>query len=135
MSTHCSLLIQRVFKLFPVNSPDLLNEKWIIMDGISSNIFFRPSANALTDCCVPYLPLCVRALSQICVGCISRNKLEHVQIFASPLRPSLGPLRPLRHLSQLYVFHCAKIDSVQTQLTQGKKRIVGARLNCTKRKL
>ena len=28
----------------------------------------------------------------------------------------------------LYVFHCAKIDSVQTQLTQGKKRIAGARL-------
>ena len=29
----------------------------------------------------------------------------------------------------LYVFHCAKIDSVLTQPTQGKKRIVGARLN------
>ena len=28
----------------------------------------------------------------------------------------------------LYVFHCAKIDSVLTQPTQGKKRIVGARL-------
>ena len=28
----------------------------------------------------------------------------------------------------LYVFHCAKIYSVQTQWTQGKKRIVGARL-------
>ena len=32
----------------------------------------------------------------------------------------------------LYVFHCAKIDSVQTQLTQGKKRIVGARLKLCK---
>ena len=74
---------------------------------------------------------CVRTLSQICIaciGCVSRNKLEHVRIFASPLRPSLRPLRPVCHLSPPYVFHCAKIDSVQTQLTQGKKRIVGARL-------
>ena len=28
----------------------------------------------------------------------------------------------------IYVFHCAKIDSVQTQRMQGKTRIVGARL-------
>ena len=70
---------------------------------------------------VPYLPLCVRALSQICVACVNRNKFEHVRIFASPLQPSLRPLRPPRHLSPTIRFLCAKIDSVQTQWTQDKK--------------
>ena len=27
-------------RIFLVNSPDLINEKWIIMDRISSNILF-----------------------------------------------------------------------------------------------
>ena len=49
---HCYLLIQRVFKFFsedfPVNSPDLINEKWIIMDGISSNTLFQAFSKCLS---------------------------------------------------------------------------------------
>ena len=33
-------------RIFPVNSPDLLNEKWTIMHELSSNILFQASPNA-----------------------------------------------------------------------------------------
>ena len=35
-------------EVFPVNSPDLINEKWIIMDGISSNILFQAFSKCLS---------------------------------------------------------------------------------------
>ena len=35
-------------RIFPVNSPDLLNEKWIIMDGISSNTLFQALSKCLS---------------------------------------------------------------------------------------
>ena len=44
-----SASVQAFFlRTFPVNSPDLINEKWIIMDGISSNILFQAFSKCLS---------------------------------------------------------------------------------------
>ena len=42
----CSSFFLRIFQ---VNSPDLLNEKWTIMDVISSNILFQAFYKCLVE--------------------------------------------------------------------------------------
>ena len=106
-------------RIFPVNSPDLLNEKWIIMDGISSNILFQGFSKCLSS---------LRQICVACIACVSRNKFKHVRIFASPLRPSLRPLRPLRHLSPTIHFSLRQKRLGKDAMEADKERIVGARL-------
>ena len=75
---------------------------------------------------------CVRALSQICIACIAcvnrnRNMSESLRHLCDhPCILCVPCVHCITYLP-LYVFHCAKIDSVQTQWTQGKKHIVEAR--------
>ena len=52
--------------------------------------------------CVSYLPLCVRALGQICVACVNKNKFENVLIFASTLRSSLHQLLCIDYFLEFY---------------------------------
>ena len=63
---------------------------------------------------------CLRLLASVQLNSNMSESLRHLCV---PPCVHCVPCLPL------YVFHCAKIDSVLTQPTQGKKRIVGARLN------
>ena len=121
-------------RIFRVNSPDLLNEKWIIIEGISSNILFSGLLQILE-----LIASVLSPLSHYVSG--PRVRFALLALVAS-IEINSNMSESLRHLCHhhcvhcvncvtylpLYVFHCAKIDSVQTQWKQGKKRIVGARL-------
>ena len=85
---------------------------------------FRPSQVECVSC-VSYFPLCVRALSQICVGCVNRNKFEHVRIFASPLKPSNPCVHCVTNLP-LYVSHCAKIAQYRRNKRKAKNAYSGS---------
>ena len=101
---------------------------------------FWPCSEARVHCvtCVFYLPLCARALCQICVArvsCVNTNKFEHVRIFklrqlcnhpcavASTVSPCVTylPLYFLLHQKGL------STDTMDTR----PKRTAGARLNFT----
>ena len=90
-------------------------------------------------CCIAYV--IVASIASPLSHCVSGTEsgLSCLRLLAS-VQLNSNMSESLRHLCvppcvhcvpclPLYVFHCAKIDSVLTQPTQGKKRIVGARLN------
>ena len=65
---------------------------------------------------------CLRLLASVQLNSNMSESLRHLCVPPCVRCVHCVPCLPL------YVFHCAKIDSVLTQPTQGKKRIVGARL-------
>ena len=68
---------------------------------------------------------CLRLLASVQLNSNMSESLRHLCVPPCVRCVHCVPCLPL------YVFHCAKIDSVLTQPTQGKKRIVGARLYAT----
>ena len=116
-----------LFECPPVNIPDILNLKWIIMHEIPSTIVFWAFSHRLE-----LIASAVFLISHYVSGPWVR--FAFLALLASKSNMS----ESLRHLCDhtcvhcvtylpLHIFHCAKIESVQTQWTQGQKRLVGAR--------